>query len=468
MSLLERLKRVAKENKLWQEQDTVVVAVSGGVDSMALLHLMNEVAKDCKLSLVVAHVNHGFRPEESLREKKLVEEYAHFLCLPFVYIELEMPQYLLERQGNAQSLARERRYEFLHQTALKYGAQSIATAHHADDQSETVLMNIIRGTGIGGISGIPIKRNEKKVELIRPLLRMKKDELRQYAKLQSIPFMEDSSNFKTQYLRNQIRLEVIPYLETINPGFSDSLNRLADMAECEHQYLSQEVERLFEKIVQADEETQSLKLSCISLLQLHVALQRRLIKLILNYLSCEITNISFESIERVREVAAMDTSTYQFDVGEGIVCIREYEVLRFIHQKNIAAMNNHIVNLRLAFETSTYYIGRWRISAQCLNTSPARLKGRFTVVFDADKLKFPIYIRSKKNGDRMQVLGLSGSKKVQDMFVDAKIPVMLRAQYPILVDAENTLLWIPGIRRSNHALITEETKRFFMLEVSEA
>ena len=463
MNMIDRLKKVANENKLWKEQDSIVLAVSGGVDSMVMLHMMSEVAKESQLSLIVAHVNHGFRPEESLLEKELVEQYTHLLSLNFVYIELEMPQYLLECQGNAQSMARERRYDFLYLTAKKHGARCIATAHHADDQSETVLMNIIRGTGIGGISGIPIKRNEKNMQLIRPLLRMKKDELRNYASLLGVPYLEDSSNYKTHYLRNQIRLEVIPYLKQFNPNLPESLNRLAEVADCEHHYLFQEAQKQFEQLVEVEE--QSLKLACSSLLQLHVALQRRLIKLILNYLSCEITNISFESIERAREVATMNSTTYQFDVGEGIVCIREYEMVRFIKQSDI--MPACMEQLKLNYETNDYYSSRWHISAKCLEAAPTKLKGRFTAVFDADKLKFPIFIRSKWNGDRMQVLGLAGSKKVQDMFVDAKIPAMLRSQYPILVDAEDILLWVPGVRRSEHALVSEDTKRFFVLEVGE-
>src|SRR5690606_697923 len=160
------MRETAKHYQLWDKQDTIVIAVSGGVDSMVLLYMMHECAHQEELNLVVAHVNHGYRPEESAHERRLVEATANKLGLPFEYIELDMPQYLLTHTGNPQALARERRYQFLYEVALKYSAASIATAHHADDQVETVLQHFIRGSSISGLSGIPIKRKEKKVQLI--------------------------------------------------------------------------------------------------------------------------------------------------------------------------------------------------------------------------------------------------------------------------------------------------------------
>ncbi|HIW33330.1 MAG TPA: tRNA lysidine(34) synthetase TilS [Candidatus Paenibacillus intestinavium] len=467
MELVEEAWNVAKSQQLWQPNSTIVVAVSGGPDSMALLHILHSIALRDSLQLVVAHVNHGFRPGESAAEYELVRQAAKQLALICEYTELDMPLYLQENRGNSQAASRQRRYAFLYEVCERHNANYIALAHHGDDQAETVLMHILRGTGISGLSGMAMKRSEKNVELIRPLLRMRKDDLIVYCQEQQIRYVNDSSNEHRDYFRNKIRLDVIPYLETFNPKLTQSLARLADVAGVEDDWMQQQVNQMFVEDVKHQD--QSIIINCKVLLDAHVALQRRLIKLILSYLSQEVTSISFEGIERIRWAAGNTaTSTYRIDVGEGIVCVREYDILRFVHSNNYLLFQSTKAKTLIIEQQQLpcmVQYGNWSISCK-LYEGDAQLPSpasRYEAVFDYDTISFPLTIRSRLTGDRMNVIGLNGTKKVQDMFVDEKIAISERDTYPILLQHSNQIIWLPGVRRSSYSLVNEQTNTYIVI-----
>lgn len=472
MEVVEKIRRLGLREQLWAKQSTIVVAVSGGPDSMALLHILNCLAKEEQFDLVVAHVNHGFRPEESLEEAEMVRAYAAQMGLPFECIELHMPQYLDKHSVNSQAASRGRRYEFFFRIAERYNAHYIALAHHADDLAETVLMNVIRGTGLSGLSGIVMKRSEKNVELIRPLLRMKKEAIIKYCDAYQIPYLHDSSNLKRDYYRNQIRLDVFPYLEQYNSQLSQSLVRLAEVAAEEDHWMTQQTKDQFEQMVQ--KQSGGYAVSCQLFFTLHVALQRRLIKLILSYLSLEAGYLSFEGIERMRMAADEHAaSTWRIDIGDGIVCIREYDVLRFIRP----AVKDQVEQKPLQFEVRqdmqypySFEYNGWQFYLDVRTDEASAMKPmtRHEAVFDLEQLDYPLMFRTRQAGDRMQVLGLNGSKKVQDMFVDAKMAPSERDTYPLLLDRNARILWIPGIRRSIHGLISKNSSRYLFVRVSKS
>ncbi|MUT67681.1 tRNA lysidine(34) synthetase TilS [Paenibacillus sp. NEAU-GSW1] len=468
--MLQQLEKTAVQEKLWTKGDTIVAAVSGGPDSMALLHMLHAIAAKQKLSIVVAHVNHGFRAEESALEAELVRQYAARLSIPFEMTELQMPAYIEETRMNASAASRERRYAFLHEIASKYGAASIALAHHGDDQAETVLMRMLRGAGLTGLSGMAFKRKEKNVQLIRPLLRINKSDLLQYCAEHEVPYEVDSSNNERYYFRNVVRLDVLPYLSQFNPQLSQSLRRLADVAGAEDDLLERQAEeRLAELATLTPGE---IAIPSSELYGLHVALQRRLIKLILNYLSNEADSAAFEHIETMRLAAAPEApSTWRFDAGAGIRCVREYSVMRWLKQAGSASGTDPSKD-GYAFEIHEF-ADCIRVDAGGLsivfehrrNGDALRAKGRDEACFDASQVAFPLTVRNRRPGDRISVLGLNGSKKVQDMFVDEKIAPSAREQYPLIVDAEGRLLWIPRIRRSSHALAEADTTDFLFIRL---
>ncbi len=299
--LLDRVRETAAMYKLWSPGDTIMTALSGGPDSMALLHMLQQLAGAEQLALAAAHVNHGFRIEESAREAALVTEWCASIGIPLQTVVLNLPAYIEQTGMNAQAAAREQRYAFLQEAAAACGAGRIALGHHAGDQAETVLMRIIRGTSPGGLRGCRFPERKKNVELIRPLLRINKSELLAYCDYHNLPYSMDSSNFKRHYFRNKVRLDVIPYLEELNPKLAESLLRLSDMARSDDDYMKREAAVLFREKVRLS--AGKAVMDRYALLELHVALQRRLIKLILNYLIQEKDAITYERIEAVREAA---------------------------------------------------------------------------------------------------------------------------------------------------------------------
>lgn len=452
-----RIMEQAREDGWWREGAAVVAAVSGGPDSMALLHLLRSMAEVTPLRIIVAHANHQFRGAESDAEAELVADTARGWGLVFESAELGMPAYIAETGMNAQSAAREKRYVFLRSVARKHGCPYLITGHHADDQAETVLMRIIRGTGVGGLAGIPSRRKEDDLELIRPLLRITKCELLEYCKRNGVPYAVDSSNADRHYFRNTVRMDVIPSLEQYNPRLKTSLIRLAEMAGAEDEYMESQALQAFEAGIAPSGE--GFRLERRWFRGLHVALQRRLIKLILNCSSNPRQMLDFPQVEEILTVIAQEHPTViQLDIGEGWIVRREYEegyigpaVPASIHFAYIVAELESGVTIR---ETGD------RVRLERLEGAvPSAKADRNEACFDFGQLKFPLRIRSRQPGDLMQPHGLNGTKKVQDMFVDAKVPRSLRDKIPLLEDGDGRVLWIPGIRRSGHALVTEHTRK---------
>ncbi|MGI2297464.1 tRNA lysidine(34) synthetase TilS [Paenibacillus sp. GXUN7292] len=470
MNLQHEMLQFAAEKQMWQAGHTIVAAVSGGPDSMALLHMLYSVAEQQQLQLVVAHVNHGYRPEESAIEQAAVAQYAEQLKLPFEAVQLSMPSYIEENNLNSQAAAREKRYEFLHIIADRYCANSIALAHHADDQAETVMMRLIRGAGLTGLAGIPSKRNDKTVSLIRPLLRMNKTDIIDYCQQHQVPYYIDSSNLQKHYFRNQVRLDVLPYLMQYNPQLSSSLQRIAEVAGEEDDWMQQQTQKAFEQLVEVKQDQCIIRVD--ELAKLHVALQRRLIKLILSYLSKESDSFSFERIDSMRMLAASDgPSTNRLDAGLHIQVRREYDYLRWLYSpQSLVEQEERSYSITISEAAGSVYSlpGGWTMELEVISAHLAVMpSSRYEACFDAEQLIFPLELRNRRPGDRMQVLGLKGSKKVQDMFVDAKIAPLKRMTYPLLCDSGGRLLWIPGIRRSNIALTNPDTREIIIMRAKQ-
>jgi len=466
-ALIRAMEHTAKEHHLWQAGDTIVVAVSGGPDSIALLHLLRRIAPDDGLRLVAGHVNHGFRGEESDREAELVQALCRKLDVPCEVAVIDVPGYIAATGLNAQAAAREKRYAFLHEIASRYDAKRIALAHHADDQAETVLMRIVRGTGPSGLAGIPVRRTEKNTELIRPLLRINKMDLVNYCLRHALPYATDSSNASRKYARNRIRLDAMPFLRQYNDQLPQALNRLAELSREEDDYLEQETAGWFAKLAQPDPSGVGFVLERGAFVQIHVALQRRLIKLILNYLSPENDSIDFGTTETVREAMVQEhPATLSLDVEKRVRFVREYDRLRFVGSAAEAVSpycytldgpgTKTVQEAGVVVTCSIEDIGRMS-SEQQAHPSEA--------VFDADALPFPLTIRNRRDGDRMKIAGLNGTKKVKDIFIDDKIPPSRRDKIAIVLDAEHNIVWIPGVRRSQLAPVCETSKRIARIHI---
>ncbi|WP_458120576.1 tRNA lysidine(34) synthetase TilS [Paenibacillus sp. Z6-24] len=452
--ILDHVRTLVQQEGLWHPGSRIVVAVSGGPDSIALLHVLHQLAPEYNWTVICAHMNHGFRPEESAEEAAFVREQAAALGIPFELEQVDAPAYMEQTGKGAQEAARELRYRFLHKVADCYNANSIALAHHMDDQAETVMMRIIRGTGPEGISGIKMRRTEKKVELVRPFLRIYKADLIRSCEECSFEYMIDSSNEHRKYTRNRIRLDVLPFLEQYNRQLVPTLARLAEIAGTESEYIQQQTEALYAELVK--EKEGSFSFSVTSFAGAHVALQRRLIKLILNYLSSTAEQFDFAKIELIRQqIVQSHLTSWNLDVGDRLVCVREYENIRFMHDtgREIEAFciplqrENALISIPGSSDQVEIRLLEWK---EC--HSEALQLSSDEALFDADLTDFPLYLRSRRPGDIIRLLG-SGTKKVKNLFIDAKIPLSQRDCLPLLADDQGRILWIPGVRRSQEALL---------------
>ncbi|WP_217596999.1 tRNA lysidine(34) synthetase TilS [Cohnella sp. GbtcB17] len=432
----------------------IVAGVSGGPDSMAMLHLLRSAAVRDGLLVVAAHVNHGFRGTESDAEAALVRETAVAWGIPFELAEIDMPAYIEATGMNSQAASRERRYAFLREVARRHGARTIAVAHHADDQAETVLMRVLRGSGVTGLAGIPMRRAEEELELIRPLLRITKNELIAYNERHGVPYATDSSNAKTHYVRNAIRLEALPYLERYNPDLRAGLARLAELASADDEYMEAEARRAL--AAGAGRSGEGWRLDARHVRGLHLALQRRMIKLILNGLAGPHAQARFEQVEEILAILTAERpDVARIDIGSGLVLLREYSHAYIGPVPDAQAGYAYVAELPARsdrLEVAVPECGlvfRFSREAGICDPSPG---SRWEAFFDETALAMPLAVRSRKPGDRMEPLGLNGSKKVQDILVDAKVPRSLRHLKPLLVDGEDRILWMPGLRRSRHAV----------------
>ncbi len=322
MTLKEKAKRTIDRYKMLSPGDGVLVGVSGGPDSMALLYLLLDIRKEYGVTLKIAHLNHGFR-QEAAQEAEFVTNIASSSGLEAVLKKIDVPA-IKEREGlSAQETARDVRYAFFEETARKTGSNKVALAHTADDQAETVLMRLLRGAGPLGLSGIPPVRDMsgvpgteitgQQVTIIRPLIDCSRKEIEGYISGKNIPFVTDSSNLKMDYLRNRVRMELIPFLEGYNPNIKDTMVRTAELAGMDNQFLDMEAEKAFAicqkgtapGFVPASAE---ITLAFKTLKSLHPAISARVIRKTISAVKGDLKRISFQHISNILSL---------IDSGEG-------------------------------------------------------------------------------------------------------------------------------------------------------
>lgn len=458
--LIEHVRHVHKEHNLWTQGSCIIVAVSGGPDSVALLHVLKQLSMEDHFSLVCAHVNHGFRGAESDGEAEFVRDLANELEIPFELGDFDVPAYMEQTGKSTQVAAREVRYSFLHEVAEKYHADAVALAHHGDDQAETVMLHLLRGSGLTGLAGMKVKRQEKKMELIRPFLRIYKTDLVRACQEAGITYVTDSSNLVNKYARNAIRLDVLPFLGQYNEQLPSALNTMAHIIGTEDDYMTEQSRMLYDELVSKIDN--GLAFSAKSFRLLHVALQRRVIKLILNYSPFKMEESDFVKIESIREgILKQFPVNWRLDLGGRLRCVREYDIISFVLNASEQDVTGYTYVLKQnEQEVCVPEIRKKLIITRCMaeplveTINPSE---RDTALFDADELDYPLTIRSRLPGDSMKLMGLNGSKKVKDIFIDEKIPPSLRPLIPIICDAQGRILWIAGIRRSALATLHQHT-----------
>jgi tRNA(Ile)-lysidine synthase len=445
--------------QLLEPGDRVLVAVSGGPDSVALLHGLLALKNELNLHLVVAHLNHKLRGIESDEDEQFVKTLASRLKIPFFSKRVDVKREAKRRKLSIEECAREVRYEYLQKLADKVNADRIATGHQADDQAETFLMRLIRGAGGTGLSGIPAKRGK----IIRPLIHTKREEIERFLRTNQITYRVDPSNYLTDHFRNRVRLSLLPKLkQEYNPQIVEVLNRTADIISCQQEHIEKKCEEILQAIANMGRRRIVIRSNRFALYD--GCLQRQMIRLCVRELKGDLNQLGFEPVERTLDLVSRKksgrkvklTGKIWMEIGGGELVISEAET------------GEHDYPLSLPGGTN---LADWgiKIRSRILERKSIRLdiivEDQNVAMLDWEKLKSPFRLRSVRNGDRFTPLGMKGTKTLADFLIDAKVPHHRRDEVPILT-SKGRIVWVVGFRISDEFKVTDQTKKVLKLQVT--
>lgn len=456
-TFLTRFHEYSRRRRLIGERDKIIAAVSGGVDSMVMLDLLAREQEAFGLTVVVAHFNYRLRGDESEEDERLVAQRAHHYGFEFYVERANTTEYAKVNKLGIQEAARKLRYEFFDKLLVSSGFDKVATAHNANDNAETIVLNLFRGAGVQGLSGIPVFREDKKI--IRPLLFAERKDIEAYAQEEKLVFRSDSSNERDYYTRNFIRHHILPPVkEQINPNVVQTLYRSAELFRELEAFLTYTARQHFDLMV-AKRTDDELHISIPRLRSNPVLIQQYIVMLAGEMVAHR--NLEYEQVNAILELTEGLTGSW-VSISKDYVVFRDREnlVLRRAEQApefRITIHPNH-----------RYEFGKFRFSAVVLDENGLRQYADGNHEFiDADRVGTDsLVLRSWSDGDSFVPLGMNTRKKISDFFVDAKIPIYEKHHIPILETAEGEVVWVCGQRIDDRFKITSDTKRVMKLEFS--
>ncbi|WP_373284273.1 tRNA lysidine(34) synthetase TilS [Priestia taiwanensis] len=456
----QKVTKFISEYDLLKKGSTVVVGVSGGPDSLALLHFLYTQRQAWKLRLVVAHVDHMFRGKESEQEMYFVEEICNRYRIPFEGKRIDVSAYQVEVGVGGQVAARECRYAFFHEVMHKHNADFLALGHHGDDQIETILMRLVRGSTLEGISGMKKKRPFETGYLIRPFLSVTKAEIYAYCEMNNVIHCEDPSNKKEVYTRNRFRKWILPHLQEENPAVHERFMQFSQSLAEDDEYLRMlTVEKMSEVIIR--HERDEIAITILPFESLSMPLQRRGIQLILNYLyGNKLTDVSSIHINQILALLRSSNPSGKLNLPNGLTVQRSYSTCIFTFRQKKGKEYQEILSLE-----GIIHIGNDSTILSSLHTIiPSITNHQYSFLCDLKDISLPLMVRSRKNGDKMTLKGMKGSKKIKDIFIDCKIPKEARDTWPVVVDAKGTIIWLPGVKKSSFEAKEQEVESYLLLQ----
>ncbi len=442
-----------KKYSLLEKGDKVVVACSGGADSVCLVHVMCGLKKEWDFQIFIAHYNHKLRSEAE-QDEEFVRELASKYSLPFFSESGDIRDYAKKHRMNLEEAGRKKRYEFLEEVAEELDPAKIATGHTLSDQVETVLMRIFRGTGSHGLGGI---RPKIKGNIVRPLLLARREEIVEFLKKEGWKYRVDESNFDTRFFRNKIRHRLIPYLKNnYDPNIVSSLSRLASILQKEDSLL-QEISKKKAGLAEVLAEGQN-QLDLDYLHTLPKALQRRVVREYFSKIRGDLRGISFKDIDSVIDLKRGK----EFHLEKGLVLKNEGGLIK-IEKKSQKPEYEYVWRGEKPLwikETGLIVTGMRINQDSFLNNFDDRKKA----FLDISKLKFPLRIRNRRHGDRYRPLGSPGSQKLKELMRAKKIPLSSRNKYPVFLSGDE-IVWVLGLPVSEHHKVKKSTEKIFKIEI---
>ena len=480
MSLLETVRRTINRHQMFDPGETLVVGVSGGPDSLCLLHVLRELRGEYDVRLHVAHLDHQIRGQESAADAAFVARVAEEWGIPATVAARDVPAYARERRLAIEEAARQARYAFLAGVAQETGARKVAVAHNAGDQVESVLMHFLRGAGLAGLRGMgpvspwpsqPITSPPLDLILLRPLLEVPRAEIEAYCRQHRLQPRFDRSNLDTTYYRNRLRHELIPLLETYNPGVREVVRRTARVIADDHEYLREQGRRAWEGVV--TEADGAFVFALEPWRQLHPSLQRQLLREAIRRLRRGLRNINWVHIEGALTVLNERPTGSIATLPQGLQLFKGYDrftVGEALPRPDLPLLTVERLPLTVPGVTPLPK-SAWQVEARIL--SRGELTGEhfsdanpWQTVLAYDRAGPELALRRRRPGDRFQPLGLGGrAKAVSEFMINEKIPAHIRDEFPLVVSPRH-IVWIPGWRLDERVKITEGTKRVLWLAFS--
>jgi tRNA(Ile)-lysidine synthase len=468
--LLTKVRKTIRKNDMLRKGDHVLVGLSGGADSVALLAVLNRLCPACGVALTAAHFNHKTRASESDRDEAFVRTLCKSVGVDLICGSLKNAK--RQRGISMEDFLRRKRYGFLEKARLKAGATRIALGHHQGDQAETVLMNVIRGAGLNGLSGIPPVRHEG--TFIRPLIDCSRLEIVDYLAAEGLTFVDDSSNTDERFLRNRIRFSLMPELEKqFNPAIAETLCRLADVIRTENDYMREQTQIRLSRWREGRDQDNPLEVPIGELTSLHPALQRRAILEIARDLSAEDAAIGLEHVKAVLDMAGGANPGGSLDLPGGLRVGRTYDLLEFrsVSQPGGRSRRGVPEDSWEPFRFEVPIPGMVRIPGVTMSIRFRELRKVQSVLsterkayLDMERIAFPLVVRNLLPGDRIQPLGMKGTRKLKSVFIDEKIPRENRGRIPVVADGIS-VLWVPGVRLSERVRVRKGSKRILSAEI---
>ena len=450
----------------------MLVGVSGGPDSMALLFILYRLRSRFQIQMGVAHLNHCLRGESSHREATFVQQTAKKMALPFHMAAARVAKVKRKLGLSMEDAGRRLRYAFFKKIMMDHGYDKLALGHQLDDNAEQVLLALLRGTGPLGLSGIaPVRDNR----IIRPLLHIRRAQIEEYVREMRIFVVSDESNEDLTFLRNRIRHRLLPLLaEEYNPQIVPRLAHLADIMRCEQEWIESTVEKSYESIVTENQDG-TLSLSVAHLRLAHPALARRLVRMALSRLLGSLREITFAHIQSVLDLVSKDLGKKSCHLPQGIrvhrfanrlvFCKMDGRKTEMTDSSYSRTVPTSIVPFPLPPQISIHPLGiGLRFSCYRPHQLPPWKKVEPNQAhLDWAKISFPLMVRPPAPGDRFTPLGAAGSQKVKKYFIDHRVPKKIRPFIPIITDQQR-ILWVMGQRMADYGKITEETDMVLSIE----
>jgi tRNA(Ile)-lysidine synthase len=439
--IINQLKQFIHQNNI-KTGSVIIIGVSGGPDSMALAHAFNTIKVEYDFTLVIAHVDHMFRGQESLDDLEYVKKWCTLNNTQFEGGRLNVNKFIEETGQSSQQAARECRYQFFEEMMLKYNANYLALGHHGEDQIETILMRLVRGTSSIGYAGIREKRPFGTGEIIRPFLELRKMDLTRYCSNNDIIPRKDPSNEKDVYTRNRFRHHVLPFIFEENPSAHKRFQLFSRQRLEDEVYLMELTVNALNTVIK-NKQKQAVTIDIPQFLKMPISLQRRGIQLILEYVYLHIPNsLTQGHVNSILALLLNDKSAWEQHLPEGLIVTRSYNECSFTFIYTNVKYYTLCINEPGIFDTPNGF----SLKVEFINKCPEPKNDIF--ICSSRDVSFPLIIRNRKNGDRMSIKGMNGSKKIKDIFIDEKMKQSLRDEWPIITDNQNNILWIPFVKKS--------------------